>query len=271
MIAAYFDKKSNKYIFLDATDAQIAFGYPSEFIQGKQALINTEDGFEIVEVPVMRAHNTIMADTAHVFIDGDELKGSGKLMLTGYYAGDFKYLMQRVKNENGKESQIERITKKGSNKYKLGNYDLMINENDITYDYEFSIPSYVNRTEEEIYVNMNLDLLLDFFIPYEVEDRETAVTEMYATQTYFAYTLKIPEGYEIDYVPENLFIDGGDEFHVKISYDESKTGEITYFFDLLLDYIILEKERVSEMKALGKKLKSTYKETIILKRIKDDE
>ena len=266
MIAAYFDKESNSYIFLDATDDQIAFGYPSDFIQGKQALINVEDGYEIVEVPVMTAQKTIMSDTAKVFIDRDRLGGNGVLRLTGYYAGDFKHLMKRIKNEDGKKSQVEYITKKGSNKYQLGNYDVTVNENDITYDYEFSIPSYVNRTDQEIYVNMNLDLLVDFFTPYEVEDRKTPVTENYATQTNFAYTLEIPEGYEIDYVPEDLFVDGGDKFYVKIIYDQSKPGEITYYFDLKLDFIILEKELVPQMESLGKKLKSAYKETIILKK-----
>lgn len=266
MIAAYFDKTSNQYIFLDATDDQLAFGYPSDFIQGKQALINTEDGYEIVDVPAMPAHKTIMADTANVFIDRDRLGGNGKLTLTGYYASDFKHLMKRIKNEEGKKSQIEYITKKGSNKYQLGKYDVKVNENDIKYDYEFSIPSYVNRTENEIYVNLNLDLLLDFFAPYEVEGRKTPVTENYATQTYYAYTLEIPDGYAIDYVPDNLFVDGGDSFHVKITYDQSVPGKITYDFDLFLDYIILEKERITEIESLGKKLKSAYKETVILKK-----
>lgn len=271
MIAAYFDEISNEYIFLDATDDQVAFGYPSAFIQGKQALINLEEGFEIVEVPVLSAHRTLMSDTARVFIDRDRLGGNGKKVLTGYYAGDYKHLMTRVKNESGKESQVERITKKGSNKYQLGKYDVNISENDISYEYEFSVPSYVNRTDSEIYVNLNLDLLLDFFTPYEVEDRKTAVTERYATQTYYSYTLEVPEGYKIDYTPDDLFVDGGDDFHVKISYDRSVPGEITYNFDLFLDYIILDEERVSEMEALGNKLKSAYKETIILKKLNEDE
>lgn len=271
MIAAYYDKQNESYIFLDATDNQIAFGYPSQFIQGKQALINVDDGYEIVEVPIMSADKTLMADSVQVFIDGDRLGGNGSMTLTGYYAGDFKHLLTRVKNESGKERQVEYITKKGSNKYHLGKYDVSIDENAIHYDYEFSVPSYINYTDDEIYVNLSLDLLLDFFVPYEVEDRKTAVEERYATETRYEYVLEIPEGYEVDYVPEDLNVDGGDEFYVKINYDQSEEGKIIYRFELWLDYLILPVDRVSEMEALGKKLKQAYKETIILKKKGEDE
>jgi hypothetical protein len=269
MIAAYYDKANQEYIFLDATDDKIAFGYPSGFIQGKQALINLGDSYEIVEVPVMPANKTLMIDTARVFIDGDRLGGNGELYVTGYYAADFKHYMKKVRNENSNKSQVEYITKKGSNKYHLGEYDVDIAENSVTYNYEFSIPNYVNFADDEVYVNLNLDVFLDFFIPYELEDRQTDVTEDYATQTNFVYTLEIPEGYAIDYVPDNLFVESEDIFHVKINYDRSVPGEITYEFDLFLDYIVLDVDRVPEMEKLGKKLKSAYKETIILKKIED--
>lgn len=271
MIAAYYDKENEEYIFLDATDNHIAFGYPTQFIQGKQALVNTKDGYEIVEVPRMTADKTQMTDTATVFIDGDRLGGNGSMMLSGYYASDFKHMLSRAKNEQGLRGQVEYVTKKGSNKYHLGEYKIDKKENAIFYEYEFSIPSYVNYTEDEIYVNLSLDLFLDFFEPYEVDDRETDVTERYATETRYSYTLEIPEGYEIDYVPENLFVDGGDEFYVKINYDQSTEGEVIYSFELWLDYILLPVDRVAEMEKLGKKLKQAYKETIILKKVSDNE
>lgn len=271
MIAAYFDKQSNKYIFLDATDDQLAFGFPSDFIQGKEALINLNNGYEIVTVPVLPAAKTLMVDTAYVSIENDKLTGNGKLLFTGYYAADFKQALKRVSTEKGKKSNAERITAKGSNKYQLDSYDIKTSENALTYDYNFSLPSYVNNTENEIYVNMNLIQLPEFFSPYEVKDRKTAVIERYATQTNLAYTLEVPEGYKIDYIPENFSVDGGDYFHVKINYTEDAQGRISYNFDLFLDYILLDVERIPEMKALGKKLKNAYKETIILKKIESHE
>jgi hypothetical protein len=267
MIAAYFDKQSNAYIFLDATDDKIAFGYPTSFIQGKEALINVDGSYKIVEVPVLTADKTLMTDTAKVYIDHDKIRGDGKLVLTGYYAGDFKSALKRVKDENGKKNQAEYITKKGSNKYRLESYKINIEENALSFDYAFSVPNYINRTENEIYVNMNLKLLPSFFSPYELEDRKLSVTERYATQTHFVYTLDIPEGFKIDYVPENIFVDGGDKYHVKINYNTDKAGEITYSFDLRLNYIVFDVEQVKEMVAHGKILKGAHKETIVLKKI----
>lgn len=269
MIAAYFDKQANEFIFLDATDESIPFGYPSSFIQGKEALVNIDGNYKIVPVPIMSKDKTLMTDTIKAFIDRDRLGGNGKLTFTGYYAVDAKHVLRGVKNETGKKAQVKRLTEKGSNKYHLGAYEIAVDENAVSFDYEFSVPNYVNRTENEIYVNMNLEILPDFFTPYEVKDRKTAVTERYATQTNFVYTLEIPEGYELDYVPEDIFIDGGDKYHVKINYNNETPGEIIYSFDLGLNYIMLEVEQVPEIVALGKKVKSAYRETIILKKIEE--
>ncbi|HLV43017.1 MAG TPA: transglutaminase domain-containing protein [Brumimicrobium sp.] len=269
MIAAYFDQQSNAYIFLDATDDKIAFGYPSSFIQGKEALINVDNNYKIVEVPVLAAEKTLMADTIQLFIDNDKLTGKGKLNITGYYAGDFKSLLKRVKDEKGIKSKVEHITKKGSNKFHLDNYKMYVEENKVSVDYEFSVPSYVNKTENEVYVNMSLQPLLDFFTPYDVDDRKTAVTEKYATQTNFVYTLEIPEGYKIDYVPENVSVDGGDVFRASINYNTATPGKITYSFDLRLNYILLDVEQIKNMTDLGKILKGAHKETLILKKIEE--
>ena len=271
MIAAYFDKDTKQYIFLDATDDQLTFGYPSDFIQGKEALINLGDTFAIIEVPIIGADKTLMADSAYVSIDNDKLVGKGKLLFTGFYAADFKHSLNRVSNEKGKKSNAEMATAKGSNKYQLESYDINTGENSITYNYSFTLPSYINKTEDEIYVNLNLLQLTDFFLPYEVKDRKTDVTERYASQSTGVFTLKIPDGYKVDYVPNNFFVDGGHDFYVKITYNQEKQGEITCSFDLFLDYLTLDVARVPEMKELGKKMKNAYKETIILKKIKGNE
>jgi len=271
MIAAYFNKETKQYIFLDATDDQLTFGFPSDFIQGKEALINLGDSFEIVTVPIISANKTLMADSAVVSIDNDKLVGKGELLFTGYYAADFKHSLSRVSNEKGKKSHVEGVTMLGSNKYQLDSYAISTGENSLTYDYSFTLPSYINKTENEIYVNLNLLQLPEFFLPYEVKDRKTAVIENYTSKSTCSFTLEIPKGYKVDFVPKNFFVDGGTDFYVKINYSQEKEGQITYSFDFFLDYLMLDVARVPEMKELGKKLKNAYKETIILKKIEGDE
>ena len=52
MITAY--KHNNTWYFLDATDEFIPFGYPSAFIQGKEALIGIDkENYVLETVPVM--------------------------------------------------------------------------------------------------------------------------------------------------------------------------------------------------------------------------
>ncbi len=267
MIAAYFDQESNAYLFLDATDDQLPFGYPSSFIQGKEALINVDGKYEIVEVPILSADKTTMLDHAVVKIASDSLVGSGNVSLTGYYATDTKHVLNRVDNELSKKSFIESMTKKGSNKYQLDNYKISLEENATRVAYSFSVPDYVNRTDKEIYVNLNLDLLISFFAPYEVKDRKNPIMEKYASQTGYEFTLEVPKGYSVNYLPQNLFVDGGNDFYLKINYNTDEQGNIKYSFDLYLNYIMWEASRVEEIKELGKKMKNAYKETIILKKI----
>lgn len=269
MITAYYDEIAGEYIFLDATDDNIAFGYPSGFIQGKEALIDKENGnFEIVSVPIPTADKTIMADSVQLYIEDYELRGKGEMQLTGYYAADTKDVLKASSREKSKKKFTQGLTQKGNNKYDLEKYNIALNENEVIFDYEFSIPSYINKTENEIYINLNLENLSGFFSAYEVKDRKRAVTERYATQTQYVYNLTIPEGYELDYVPEDVSMDGGDLFSFHINYDASHENQVVYNFNLILNYIHLDVEDVPSIVELGKKVKTAYKETIILKKIR---
>lgn len=268
MIAAYFDKEQNEYIYLDATDSKVAFGFPTQFIQGKEALIHKGDTFEIREVPIIPSLKNKLVDSVELRIEDDELIGSGNLKLTGYYAGDFKHHLSSIKTEESKRNQVEVITKKGSNKYKLTDYKIIVDENLLSYDYSFVLSDYIFKNEDEIYINLNLDQLVSFFDPY-TEDRKLDVKERYCSNTNYYFDLIIPDGYKVDYLPENLIIKDKD-YDIRITYQLINENLLRYSLEIDLNYLIMEQERVIEIFEMGKSLKSAYNERIILKKIDDE-
>ena len=53
MIATYIS--GDKIIYLDATDENVPFGLPSNFIQGKEALIAQNKSYKLATVPEISA------------------------------------------------------------------------------------------------------------------------------------------------------------------------------------------------------------------------
>lgn len=265
MIAAYYDKEENEYIYLDGTDSKVTFGFPTQFIQGKEALIHKGDTFEIREVPIVPSIKNKLVDSVDLKIKDNMLVGAGNLTMTGYYAGDFKHHLSSVKTEESKKNQVKVITKKGSNKYKLTDYKIKVDETSLSYDYRFELSDYIFKNEGEIYINLNLDPLESFFNPY-TEDRELDVKERYCSNTNYYFNLTIPEGYEVDYLPENVVIKNKD-YDVRITYELVNENLLSYSLEIDLNYLVMDQERVSEIYEMGKTLKKAYNESIILKKI----
>lgn len=265
MIAAYFDEQDNEYIYLDATDSKVPFGYPTQFIQGKEALIHKGDTFEIREVPIIPSLKNKLVDSVELKIEDGVLLGTGDLSFTGYYAVDFKHHLSSVKTEESKRNQIEAVTKKGSNKYKLTDYKINVDDNSLRYGYSFELSDYIFKNEDEIYINLNLDKLESFFDPY-TEDRKLDVKERYCSSTNYYFDLIIPEGYKVDYIPENLVITGRD-YKIRVTYLLANENLLRYSLEIDLNYLIMEQERVSEIYKMGKSLKSAYNERIVLNKI----
>ncbi|MDX1651880.1 MAG: transglutaminase-like domain-containing protein [Brumimicrobium sp.] len=265
MIAAYWDKETNEYIFLDATDSKVVFGYPTPFIQGKEALVNKGDSFEIVSVPVVPAINNKYVDSVKFKLSEGLILGEGKIKMSGFYSTDFKHHLNNVKTEEAKKSQVKSITAKGNNKYKLNEYRISTDDTTIQYNYSFELSDYVFRNENETYVNMNLDRLANFFDHY-TEDRKNAVEERYASNTNYYFELEIPEGFKVDYIPEDLIIEGED-YKVALRYSMTENNTLLYSLELDLDYILLPAERVYEIYSMGKQLKNAYNESVVLKKV----
>jgi transglutaminase-like putative cysteine protease len=267
MIATYIGN-DGQYYFLDATSDYTAFGYPSSMIQGKEALIGKgPDQFEIKSVPVIDRKMNLMTDSMALHIDTNVIVGSGSSSLTGYPKVFGGYELDRAEQDDVKK-YVTRLVGKGSNKFFLDQYTLSNLENrdkPTTIKYDFRISDYFQTIGDEIYINLNLNK--DFYNSViNTETRKSPKELDYAYTKYEFIELTLPEGYSIEYLPENSKNDGKLLGH-EITY-QLKGNKILFSKKLYVDYLLMQPTEFVSWNSDVKKVSEAYKESIIIKKKK---
>ncbi|MEW4922128.1 DUF3857 domain-containing protein [Algibacter sp. 2305UL17-15] len=252
--------------FLDATGRFVPIDYPTPFIQGKEALISQgESGFIIKKVPVVPAEKNAVIDVTTIDLVGENLVGTSKVEISGYRKLDCYNALEYMNTDDKLKTFFIRQFQKGNNKFivedftETNKYDY---DKNYIVDYNFNINGYAQKLGNELYINLNLNKELS---PYKMdEDRKNELE--YDYKNYFSYTsiLNIPEGYTVDYIPENASV--SNEFlKSNISYT-SKENSITYKHDVTFNFITLNLEQQKEISGLLKTIEKAYKEVIVLKK-----
>lgn len=266
MILSYTDKQDNTY-FLDATGRFIPIEYPTPFIQGKEALISKgETGFVIKKVPVVPAKKNAVIDTTFINLNGENLVGTSKIEISGYRKLDcFNILEYATTKQKTKTFYIKQF-QKGNNKFIVDDYtetNKFDYDKNLIIDYTFNINGYAKKLGDEIYINLNLNKEL---APYKMdEDRENEIEYEYKNHFSYTTTFNIPEGYSVDYIPENISI-SNTLVSSDISYKKN-AKTITYSHTATLNFINLNLDEQKELNTIIKKINKAYKEVIVLKKI----
>lgn len=260
MIATY--KKGNDYIFLDATDKETRYGIPTAFIQGKEALINENNSYKIVEVPVVAAEINAVTDHVKFKIENEKLVGNGSLVFKGYNRSN---LLSRLGDAANKKrfEYIKSIVIKGNNKFKLLEYtEENIKDRDQPYliNYKFDIDSYIIKIDKDIYVNLNVDTNFDKLI---IEKNRVSKFELdFLTASQGTYELEIPQNYSVKYLPKDLIMDNA---LLSASFKYEKTdNKVIYVARIDQKKILLDKNDFELWNESIKKIKANYGETIII-------
>jgi len=265
MIAVYKDKTAGKYLFLDATNPSIGFGMPTEFIQGKEALISDKEEYFIETVPIVEASKNSFSDSIFLKIENNMLYGTGKLSLKGYFDSKNRNRIEQAGNEQAIKNIVNSATNKGSNKYQVNNYTIQKNEDEIVYLYDFELDRYLKQNNDELYVNMNLDKSLDNSKPFK-DDRVLPVENDFRKTVKLYFSLEIPEGYSVKFIPSDA-----NYYNEKFSYDikyEQKGNKLIYEYKLVLNYLILDVDEQKKFNEMLKSLKNSYKDNLILTKVK---
>jgi hypothetical protein len=264
MIAAV--KLNGNYIFLDATAPHTPFGYPSSFIQGKEAMINiSKDKYELVTVPVVEASKNMIKDSVYIEMTKDfKIIGDGVVSYSGYERDNILYRLNDSSKEK-RQSILRSYFQKGSNKFYLDFFEeknITNIDEDYVINYRFNISDYVLSSDNEIFVNLNLDKIYD---KSSIDkSRKSDFEYSYKRKFYNIVVFRIPDGYELNYLPsDNKYSD--ENLSVEFSY-KIDGNKITLKTIIEFKYLILEKKNFENWNNFVALLKKNYSESISLKK-----
>ncbi len=263
MILSYEYK--GKTYFLDATGRYIKLGMPTSFIQGKEALVSYGDEFKIKKVPIIRLQENAVIDSTYIKISNNNIIGNSKVSISGYSKTNYFQDLEKENSESKLKEFYNKEFKKGNNKFLIKNFKEINKydyDNDFVVEYSFSINNYLKRLGNEVYLNLNLNKITSEF---KTEKKRKTEKEFDYKKYYSFYTeLKIPPGYKVDYLPENIKVSSN---LMKCSVDfQLKENKVIYNQIVELNFLTLNLQEQKELNKQIKKIEKTYKEIIVLKK-----
>lgn len=262
MIACYREKNGN-YIFLDATDKEIKFGFPSAFTQGKQALIATQLQFkDTAYVPVIPHYRNISTDSSFFKIKDQEISGSCINYFTGYNRVDFINSMTSLSKQRKEEYLIDEY-EKGNNKFFISNQKENLSYNDSTsvLSFDFTVKDYVKKLDNELYINMNIEKNTETYHLDEAFTTPYALSQKRVLN--YVKVLEIPENYEVDFLPENYTRQGNDyQLHVKY---EVKNKKVINTVQIVYNTLLIAQKDIPDWNGFVKDYRGQAKQIVVLK------
>lgn len=197
-------KLEGKYIFLDGTANNLKFGLPSPFIQGKEAMIALSNcnKFAIETVPEVSDSENVVYDSCYMKINNKDLVGNGLMVFKGFQRMVFHDGLNEL-NYKYILDHCRAYVIKGSNRFILDTvwFENFNDKNkDLVLHYQFSIPEFILKVENESYLNFNLDKL---GMPNKVElTRNVPVEYRYKRQEINVFCLELGPGLKLGYLPK---------------------------------------------------------------------
>lgn len=259
-------ENENKTYYLDATGRYTSIDAPTSFIQGKEALVaKGENLFEIKLVPTIAPKLNAFIDTTNIIISNSEIIGKSKSEISGYLKSDYFYSLEKQNTDTKLKDFYNTALEKGNNSFLIKNIKEL---NKFEYDknlvvaYDFSLSNYAKFLGDEIYINLNLNKRLLAF--KNKENRKTAIEYEYTNYYEYQTSLSIPEGYIVNYLPENTTITN-EYITSNINYKLTKET-IEYTHTVELNTLILDLDAQKKVNDLIKQMELSYKEVVILQK-----
>jgi hypothetical protein len=264
MIAAV--KLDNEWVFLDGTDPNCEFGYPTHAIQGKQALIAfDEKKFEVVRVPEIDASASKMIDSTFISIAEKGIRGRSAVYYHGYFGNDVFNSLQ-YRDAKDKREYVKARLSKASNKYIMDDFNINpLNEHtkSIQLKANFEIPDYGKKVGDEYYINLNLDKFYTSSV-IDTFKRKIAVENNYKYTITQHTVLDIPENYTVNYLPKN-FSYSDNLFDFSINYTK-ESNKVIATQQIKNKVLFIQPSDFGKWNAAVKELANQYKEQLVLQK-----
>ena len=259
-------KIGDDWIFLDGTDPNCIFGFPSQFIQEKQALVGIDENeYKLLTVPVVKVEKNFITDSTIIQINDKGIKGTSSVYYNGYFGID-AYNSLLYRDEKDTKEYVKAQLSKCSNKFILNDYEV----NKINADQKimnlkssFEIPDYSKKIADELYINLSLNKN-SFSRLIDTTKRKVGVDNDFMFQIKNYIILDIPNDFEVSFIPENhqykndLF-----SFQIKYSIKENKVIAEQQFKS---ECMLLQPKDFSKWNETVKEVVNQYKQQLVLKK-----
>lgn len=216
MIAAFISHKDT--IYLDATGKNHPFNLPTSMIQGKEALIGINDSVYLVSrIPFVNKERSIISDSVILKVSAlNNIVGKGYYSVTGYE----KIKLQNYLDKGSYDSQkdyLKLILEKGNNKFRLDTFYKFsaMEDSPLIVYYAFTLPEYVSRTENHIYININLSK--NMFDKLTLIKRRYPIDISYKSIQELKVTIELNPGEKLDFMPARV-ISANSPFSFDLDY-----------------------------------------------------
>ena len=217
----------DRWIFLDGTDPNCIFGFPSAFIQGKQALVAiSPTEFKALRVPVIRPDSSLVTDSTFLTWTGSGVQGRSSVYYNGYYGTDVcDHLLFR--DTTDARDYVKYRMGKGSNKFILNDYSIRYLDDErklVNIRAGFDIPGYGKTEGQELYINLNLEKFFTGSTIIDTARRKVPLAREYESVIDQFTVFDIPQGYELSYLPKDFaYSDSNMDFSIQYT---QKTGQV---------------------------------------------
>lgn len=255
--------KGKKY-FLDGTEKFNSFGEYAERIQNKEVMIENGEQFIIEKVPSSKSDSNKERYKASLTIEDEKLKGIGEKNYLGESRSQFLYIYNSFESDK-KTNALERYLSKNDKNIHvdaikttdLKNRDIPLNLN-----FDIEIDNKVSRFDDDIYIDLEY---LNDFKNFEFKDRKTDYEFDFKKNYEATIVLKIPAGYKVTQLPENLLAKEKN-YDVAVTF-EQKSDEIIYKKAFIFNNGLIKSGEISQWNDFVKNLAAVYNKQIILSKI----
>lgn len=264
MIVSVYNNK--KWIFLDGISSYLPFGYPSGFIQEKEALIGiSKDSFLISKVPIVAMERNYKIDSINLMIKDDDLVGTGFTGFGGLWRNSICNAFYNVPQKD-KQDQLKKLLITGNNKCiidSINYFGLSGYVDSLSLIYNISIPDYCKKIDNRLFVNLNLKKTLqdDKVL---IDKRKTEERYKYQYVSKEVTILDIPENYKMLKIPENSF-HTGKYYGYELTY-HSSAGKIWMEKKIYFNQLQKNTGEFEDWNKMVEKITEAYSQVAVLEK-----
>ncbi len=256
MITAF--KHNNIWYFLDGTDGYIPFGYPSAFIQGKEAMIGIDrENFELAVVPILNESKSMFESVDTLQLKDELISANAKMTLTGYDAAFYK---RKHKSDDDAKRFFKYYLQTGNDKFELTDLPNQLEKDSVvTFTYNYTLPDYLRNFDNKYLINLNMDRL---FADATFTDRKLPLERDYKHTYSITHYLKVPDQFSVLSTPKNKQINTPFA-DVNVTYT-IENGYVIYNMSVKMKTLLMPAKEAEAWNDMVKELRKIYRNNVEL-------